>query len=161
MIVYYVIIMVLLKRSFVKSKVNFRSSIKACMMETISRRKFLKKTTGLAASTIITGSLISLKSSKAAVKTTQINAEGFFTIGQRNGRWWFITPEGKPFFSIGLNHIDSATLRYIENAHIWWEKYANSMEKWLKKVRSDLLRWGFNTVGWVQEVVTRDDLKTN
>ncbi|MHC4752713.1 MAG: agarase, partial [Planctomycetota bacterium] len=82
---------------------------------------------------------------------------GFFTVGQRNGRWWFITLEKQPFFSIGLNHIDSATLRYIENGHIWRDTYANSMGKWLGKVRSDLLEWGFNTVGWVQEVVTRND----
>jgi hypothetical protein len=32
------------------------------------------------------------------------------------------------------------------------------MEKWLEQVRSDLLGWDFNTAGWVQEVVTREDL---
>ncbi|MHC4436380.1 MAG: agarase, partial [Planctomycetota bacterium] len=45
-----------------------------------------------------------------------------------------------------------------ENGHIWRNRYDNSVEKWLSKVRSDLLEWGFNTVGWVQEVVTRNDL---
>ncbi|MCP4614528.1 MAG: agarase [Planctomycetes bacterium] len=100
---------------------------------------------------------MSFESSEAAAQTTKVNVRGFFTVGQRNGRWWFITPEGRPFFSIGLNHIDSATLRYKENAHLWRDKYGNSMEKWLKRVRSDLLEWSFNTVGWVQEVVTRDD----
>ncbi len=127
-------------------------------MKILSRRKFLKQTAGLAALPVIARSLLSFGNFKAAAQTTQVNSEGFFTIGQRNGRWWFITPENRPFFSIGLNHIDSATLRYIENAHLWQDKYDNSMEKWLKKVRSDLLEWGFNTVGWVQEVVTRDDL---
>ena len=29
----------------------------------------------------------------------------FFTVAQRGGRWWFIAPEGAPFFSIGLTHI--------------------------------------------------------
>ena len=126
-------------------------------METLSRRGFMKQTAGLAASTVITRPLLYFESSEAATQTTQLNAKGFFTVGQRNGRWWLITPEGQPFFSIGLNHIDSATLRYRENARLWWDKYANSMEKWLKQVRSDLLEWGFNTVGWVQEVVTRND----
>ena len=126
-------------------------------METLSRRGFMKQTAGLAASTVITRPLLSFESSEAATQTTQLNAKGFFAVGQRNGRWWLITPEGQPFFSIGLNHIDSATLRYRENARLWWDKYANSMEKWLKQVRSDLLEWGFNTVGWVQEVVTRND----
>jgi len=126
-------------------------------METLSRRGFMKQTAELAASTVIARPLLSFESPKATAQTTQVNTKGFFTVGQREGRWWFITPEGRPFFSIGLNHIDSAALRYRENAHIWWDKYANSMEKWLEQVRRDLLEWGFNTVGWVQEVVTRND----
>jgi hypothetical protein len=126
-------------------------------METLSRRGFMKHTAELAALTVIARPLLSFESSDTTAQTTQVNIRGFFTVGQRNGRWWFITPEGRPFFSIGLNHIDSATLRYEENAHLWRDKYANSMEKWLKQVRSDLLKWSFNTVGWVQEVVTRDD----
>ena len=36
----------------------------------------------------------------------------FYTIEQRDGRWWFIAPDGAPFCSIGMNHIDSAALRY-------------------------------------------------
>jgi len=126
-------------------------------MEILSRRRFMKHTAELAALTVIARPLLSFESSEAAAQTMHVNAMRFFTVGQRNGRWWFITPEGRPFFSIGLNHIDSATLRYKENAHLWRDKYANSMEKWLKQVRSDLIEWKFNTVGWVQEVVTRDD----
>ena len=34
----------------------------------------------------------------------------FFSVEQRNDRWWFITPEGEPFWSIGLNHIDAAMM---------------------------------------------------
>jgi hypothetical protein len=80
----------------------------------------------------------------------------FFTVARRQGRWWFVTPQDRPFFSIGLNHVDPATMRYAENIHIWREKYGASVERWLKEaVRPDLAAWGFNTVGWVQEVVTR------
>jgi hypothetical protein len=80
----------------------------------------------------------------------------FFTTAKRHGRWWFITPAGRLFFSIGLNHIDAATLRYAENVHLWRTKYGNSMRRWLQEaVAPDLKAWGFNTVGWVQEVVTR------
>jgi hypothetical protein len=83
--------------------------------------------------------------------------DGFFTVGQRDGRWWFITPEGAPFWSIGMNHIDSATLRYLENVHIWRERYGGSQERWLReRVAPDLREWGFNTVGWVQEVIVRE-----
>lgn len=82
--------------------------------------------------------------------------EKFFTLAQRGARWWLITPEGKPFFSIGLNHIDPSPLRYPSNGDLWRRKYGNSMERWLKEsVATDLRSWGFNSVGWTQEVVTR------
>ncbi len=80
----------------------------------------------------------------------------FFTLGERRARWWFITPEGEPFFSIGLNHIDPSPLRYLATGDLWQRKYGNSMERWLKEaVAPDLREWGFNSVGWTQEVVTR------
>ena len=89
-------------------------------------------------------------------KTTQINTEGFFTLDKVDGHWMFITPKEKPFFSIGINHIDPASLRYPENIHIWEEKYDGSTTKWLKKsVKPNLEKWGFNTMGWEQEVTVK------
>ena len=80
----------------------------------------------------------------------------FFTTEQRNGHWWFVTPEGQPFWSIGMNHIDSATLRYGESGDAWQSRYGNSEERWLReRVAPDLREWSFNSIGWVQEVVTR------
>jgi hypothetical protein len=88
--------------------------------------------------------------------TTQPSPRGFFTLDKRGGRWWLITPDGKPLFSLGLNHIDSASLRYPENIAIWREKYGGSQRRWLREsVAPNLNAWGFNTVGWTQEVVTR------
>lgn len=85
-----------------------------------------------------------------------MNDTGFFTVSRRNGRWRFLDPEGQPFFSLGMNHIDSATLRYPENLHIWKEKYHNSQKLWLQEaVVPDLQDWGFNTIGWSQEVILR------
>jgi hypothetical protein len=78
----------------------------------------------------------------------------FFTLARKNSRWIFIDPEGNPFWSLGMNHIDPATLRYLESGDIWNTRYSNSMQTWLGQVRADLLDWGFNSVGWVQEVVT-------
>ena len=86
------------------------------------------------------------------------SAQPYFTVDQRAGHWWFITPEGAPFFSIGMNHIDSATLRYPEHPRLWSEQFGGSQERWLKEaVAPDLRAWGFNTIGWVQEVIIRDD----
>lgn len=109
-------------------------------MNNLSRRSFLRNLSGAA-----------LGASLAIAQDQR-----FFTLGQRGDRWWFITPERKPFFSIGLNHIDPSPLRYESNGDLWQRKYGNSMERWLKEsVAQDLKTWGFNSVGWTQEVVTR------
>lgn len=81
----------------------------------------------------------------------------FFTVSERDGRWWFITPDGKPFWSIGMNHIDSAALRFRDSGGVWEREFGNSQERWLHAVANDLRDWGFNTVGWTQEVVIITD----
>lgn len=88
--------------------------------------------------------------------TTQTEPKGYFTLRQRNGRWLLTTPDGEPFFTLGLNHIDPASLRYPENIELWKEKYDGSTIKWIEEsVAPNLRAWGFNTVGWVQEVTVR------
>lgn len=77
----------------------------------------------------------------------------FFTVEKRRGRWWFITPEGKPFWSIGMNHIDAAAIRFVESGGVWARDFDNSQARWLASVAADLRDWGFNTIGWTQEVV--------
>lgn len=95
--------------------------------------------------------------SRSKTKTTQVEPGGFFTLGQRKEHWWLITPDEKPFFTLGMNHIDPATLRYPENIHIWREKYDGSTIRWIQEsVAPNLKAWGFNSVGWVQEVTVRE-----
>jgi hypothetical protein len=108
----------------------------------VNRRHFL--------STAAAAALAAARSVRAA------SAGKVFTLAQRHGRWWFITPDDKPLFSIALNHIDPSPLRSIANGDLWSRKYGNSIERWLKEsVAPDLREWGFNSVGWTQEVVTR------
>lgn len=90
------------------------------------------------------------------MKTTQSEAKGFFTLGQRKAHWWLITPDDQPFFSLGINHIDPATLRYPENIDLWRNRYGGSVIRWIQEsVAPNLKAWGFNSVGWVQEVTVR------
>lgn len=113
----------------------------------MTRREFLERTGAMFAGALAGGSGVSAAAPKA---------KRFFSLAQRNGRWWLVMPEGAPFFSIGLNHIDPSPLRCEANGDLWRRKYGNSMERWLKDaVASDLRAWGFNSVGWTQEVVTR------
>lgn len=106
-----------------------------------------------------TAGLTSLMMPLALREPLYKSSNRFFTICRVKGRFFLTDPDGNAFFSIGINHIDSAPLRYLENGNLWNDKYANSMEKWLSEdVRSNLLKWGFNTMGWNQEVVTKNDV---
>ena len=122
-------------------------------MNTATRRHFLKS--GLALGAGLAANLTPVSAQATATKTTQIDPKGFFTLDERKGHWWLITPAGKPFFTIGLNHIDPASLRYPENIDIWRKKYGGSTRRWIKESRTNLEAWGFNTVGWVQEVTVK------
>ncbi|MBK1875230.1 hypothetical protein [Pelagicoccus mobilis] len=89
-------------------------------------------------------------------KTTQTAPEGYFTLGKVKGRHLLLTPDRDPFFSLGINHIDPASLRYPENLDIWKRKYGGSTIRWIQEsVAPNLQSWGFNTVGWVQEVTVK------
>ncbi len=117
----------------------------------MERRFLLQVGASLAAGVALGSRLRSAESG-----TTQTAPDGFFTLGQRRDHWWLITPAGDPFFSLGLNHIDPASLRYPENIDIWREKYGGSTLRWIEEsVVPNLTAWGFNTVGWVQEVTVR------
>ena len=120
-----------------------------------SRRDFIASTFGAAAGATLLGP------AHTSAKTTQPDPEGFFTLGKRKGRWFFIDPADKPFFSVALNHIDSSTLRYPENTNLWDAKYGNDQIRWIKEsVAPNLRRWGFNSVGWVQETTIRRQAHT-
>jgi hypothetical protein len=41
-------------------------------------------------------------------------ATGFFRTERRGGRWWLVTPDGNPFFSIGMDVVDLSGATYIE-----------------------------------------------
>jgi hypothetical protein len=94
---------------------------------------------------------VSRRSLLGAVPLAAMGKDAFYRIGKVRGRQCFIDPAGRPFFSIGMNHIDSAPLRSDET---WRRDFGDDVERWLKAVRTDLLAWGFNSVGWVQEFVS-------
>jgi hypothetical protein len=85
----------------------------------------------------------------------EIKKTGFFGIGKVDGRWSLIDPDGKPFYSIGLNHTDDTNLKYPYNIDIWQKKYG-SRKNWIKNgLVPDMKKWGFNTIGWTQENIAR------
>ncbi|MEM1226338.1 MAG: agarase [Planctomycetota bacterium] len=123
-------------------------------MDKPTRRQLLQVGAGWGAA--IAGSTVPCQANSTAHTTTQVEPDGYFTLGQRNDHWWLMTPGGDPFFTMGLNHIDPASLRYPENLAIWRQKYGGSTIRWIEEsVAPNLRAWGFNTVGWVQEVTVK------
>ena len=118
------------------------------MRSIIQRRQFLKSAVTFGAGTLALPLLQCNGNSE-----TLSNFKNFYKVDQRNGRWWLVTPDNEYIFSIGINHVDPAAIRFTYSQGVWESKYDNSMEKWLPKVKEDLTEWGFNCIGWEQEVV--------
>ncbi|GAA1841541.1 agarase [Pseudonocardia alni subsp. carboxydivorans] len=73
------------------------------------------------------------------------------TFAVRDGR--LVDPDGKPFLSLALNHVDETNLKFPYNRDIWRERYG-SRERWIADgAVADLRNWSFNTLGWTQEYV--------
>ncbi len=113
----------------------------------VGRRTFIKSC-GLG--TVLLPRLVANRKDEKSVKT-------WYTVAKLSDRWLLQTPSGDPFFAVSFNHIDSSALRYPENVHLWKENYGSSDERWIKeRVAPDLRSWGFNSIGWTQEVVLRE-----
>ncbi|WP_338460390.1 beta-agarase [Azotobacter vinelandii DJ] len=49
------------------------------------------------------------------LKGPQLEATGFFRVARHEGRWYLVTPDGHPFFSLGVNTVSSGNSRtYVE-----------------------------------------------
>ena len=76
---------------------------------------------------------------------------GFFTVAERAGQWYLVTPEGDPFYSIGVNvlntrpYVDQQTgvSPYLQAVNARYDDH----EAWATAQASRLEQWGFNTVG--------------
>ena len=89
-----------------------------------------------------------------ATRHVRGTATGFFHVQEIDGRWWFISPEGHGFISMGMNHLDLAALKHLDNIHIFRQRYSSDTETFIRKGIAEPLRdWGFNTIGWTQECV--------
>lgn len=80
-------------------------------------------------------------------------ATGFFRVERVNGSWWFITPDGFGFISVGLNHLDDTDLRYPYNFDVWQRRYG-TRQRWIDAAVADLRSWSFNTLGWTRQWVS-------
>ena len=113
-----------------------------CPSYLLNRRHFLHSSLALSAglaATLTPNCAQATETQATEIKTTQTEPKGFFTLGKRKDHWWLLTPDGKPFFTMGLNHIDPASLRYPENyrylAQKIWRQHA-SLDQGVRRTQS-------------------------
>jgi hypothetical protein len=78
-------------------------------------------------------------------------ATGFFQVAEVGDRWLLITPDGKPFYSVGVNHVtannnvdrETGICPYCEAVDSIYE----SRQAWAQATSERLQSWGFNTIG--------------
>ena len=75
-------------------------------------------------------------------------ATGGWSVVRNEGIWWLQTPEGKRFYSRGVNCVESwdGNKGKRERSFYWADHYP-SRAAWRKDAGAQLLAWGFNTRG--------------
>src|SRR5688572_13566588 len=80
-----------------------------------------------------------------------------FSVRQSPERWWLTSPEGQPFFSVGVCVLDQGTARHAYNdarpAYGAWRHY-ESPDKWADACLRRLKDWKFTTIGGWSDVAT-------
>jgi agarase len=78
---------------------------------------------------------------------------GYYGVERRDGRWWLTTPDGRPFFSVGLDYVNSHGMTAQDGTNpyraVMHAKYGNPIDQaaWARDAGNRLTAWGFNTVG--------------
>ena len=82
---------------------------------------------------------------------TPFPATGYFSIGHKDGRSFFVTPTGEPFYSTGIDHVSSdpdtdQTTGQCPYCETIQSEYP-STAAWATATVSQLRSWGFNSLG--------------
>ena len=123
----------------------------------LTRRTVLKQLGSLGAAAMLPSGLKGIEPEEldrfGGLKSVSFEASGFFRIEQSN-RWWFVTPEGNAFLSFGLNHPNEDYITQDYNVEFWKERFGveevsdpGFRAGFIKKVMSDLKRFGMNSLG--------------
>lgn len=97
----------------------------------------------------------------AAAAADQQSAAAVST-GQTDGVWWFHTPGGAPFLSIGANHVEPVYWQSPRNEDFVRKTYGGevfredgtfdddsaAVKMWSSRVAANFKDWGFNTLGF-------------
>jgi len=81
-------------------------------------------------------------------------ATGFFRL-EKADRWWFVTPEGHAFLSLGLNHVEPGLMQRPESRAHWMSAFGledgadreTFIGRLQERVEEDMVVFGLNTLG--------------
>jgi hypothetical protein len=80
------------------------------------------------------------------VLSIQGKKTGWFHVEKLNGRWFFVTPEGNAFFSLGITHSENAVKK--DELDLFNKVYGGSEEKVGEFFLSKFKEWHFNSSGY-------------
>jgi hypothetical protein len=78
---------------------------------------------------------------------------GYFGVEQRGERWWLTTPDGAPFFSTGVDYVNSGGIAAMDGSNpyraVLESKYGKPINQaaWAADTGARLRAWGVNTIG--------------
>ena len=76
------------------------------------------------------------------VKAGAYEATGFFRLEEEDGRHFFVTPEGNPYFMLGMNTVTPWFWNYLNNG--FENVYGGDSLLWGKVALERVKKWGFN-----------------
>jgi len=93
----------------------------------------------------------SIPSAKTLSSSIHFRATGFFRTRFVHGRWWLVTPGGRPFYSSGVDHVSSNPDTDRQTGQCPYcnaiaAEYPN-VSDWAAATAARLQSWGFNTIG--------------
>jgi len=91
-----------------------------------------------------------LRAAVLAVLAASAAQAGFFRVEQRDGIWWLLDQDGKPFLAKAVNCVDKGpALKDFDSKNPAYcaLKFYASREAWGRVTAERLRGWGFNTIG--------------
>ncbi len=80
------------------------------------------------------------------VVALKAGATGWFRVAPLDGRWFFITPAGHAFFSLGVSHAGECIK--LDERDLFTTKYSRDEARLARFILGQLADWGYNSAGY-------------
>jgi hypothetical protein len=123
----------------------------ALLMATVLLGAGLSSTAGAARRDATHVASHQVTASKKSTGPLSFPATGYFSVAQADGRWWFVTPTGQPFYADGVDTVSAnGDVDQVTGQCPYCETIAAdypSTAAWGTATIARLRSWGFNSLG--------------